>query len=657
MTNAAQPKSTRLLALYLTTLPWLPAAAATLFIKAKLIGGGEALEESQVFLMVREAGRIDAGGFAAFGRLIDQLSFYRSDLLWALWIVPGLLTLAAMTLPSRIRAWFVAAISAATIALLYFQRQAAFGAGGFVPWRTLADGAAWGVAHPGEIGNYLQSGGLARAGLLIASAAGLAYLSERLAARSGMPPVRRATAATLAAFAILTAAAWLPLGVSVWGHTGVYGRLAAAMFEIEAPASAVPSGSPVELANAYRALANAPGGASRSEFDGKARGYNLVLVVLETTPTTILDLSGPLDRMPNLRRLREHAWVGLRHHTTHPRSDRSLFSILTSFYSADLDRVFRAPRPFPGGVLNSLKQQGYHTGLYLPNGDVFDFETSMWHSLGLETLVEPAPNPNEPGYWFTDWKIRDRLDHEALRRMLDDIRELTARNEPFATVFYPQLGHAPWPDILEDGREHDVQRRGAEIVVREDRLFGEIIDALEQEGAIDRTLILVTGDHGIRIRPEDPAIPVGKVDAYSFEVPFLLYAPGIVASTEQLDWVTSHIDISPTIAALFGLASLPEAGQGSPVWDERITDRTTFFWSLDYHGAAGFHRGGQFAMWNSFYDRVYLNSALSFAAANAVPNGSNEYSRTKDTIRRMDEINARWMEALAPADDERLEPR
>jgi arylsulfatase A-like enzyme len=162
----------------------------------------------------------------------------------------------------------------------------------------------------------------------------------------------------------------------------------------------------------------------------------------------------------------------------------------------------------------------------------------------------------------------------------------------------------------------------------------------------------VTGDLGIRIRPEDPALPVGKVDAYSFQVPCLLYAPGIVGRTESIGWVTSHIDISPTIAALFGHAALPAAAQGSPLWDDRIKDRTTFFWSLDYHGAAGFQREGRFAMWNSFYDRVYLNSSLAFDAADAAPNDSEDYSFTKTTIRTMDEINAQWVEALVNAGSE-----
>jgi phosphoglycerol transferase MdoB-like AlkP superfamily enzyme len=650
--QVAQSKSTRFIALYLAILPWIPAAAATMFIKLKLIGGGAPYEESQTLLMVREAGRVDAGGFAAWGRLIDQLSFYRSDLLWALWVVPAILIGAAVALPVRMRAWFVAACSSAAIAILYFQRQAEFGAGRFVSWQTLADSAAWGIAHPGEIGNYLQPGGLARASVLIASVAGLAFISGRLAARSGAPLVRYTTAAVLAVFTILTATAWRPVGVIVWAHTGVYQRVAVAMLEIEQPPPAVTSGDPVKLASAYRALVNAPDEAVPSQFDGKASGYNLILVVLETTPTRILDLSGPLDRLPNLRRLRENAWIGPHHHTTHPRSDRAFFSILTSIYSADLDRIFSVQRQFSGGFLNGLKQRGYHTGLYLPNGDVFDFETSMWRTLGFETLVEPAPKVNEPDFWSTDWKIRDRLDHEALWRMLDDIRGLTARNEPFATVFYPQLGHAPWPDILKDGREPNLQRRGEEILIREDRLFGEIIDALNETGAMDNTLIVVTGDHGIRSRPEDPDIPVGKIDAYSFQVPFLLYAPGIIEATESLDWITSHIDIGPTISALFGLEPAPSASQGSPVWDGRIRDRTTFFWSLDYHGAAGFSHGAGFAMWNSFYDRVYLSDVLAFDAANAVPNDSTDYSFTKGTIRKMDEINTRWVEALFVAGEE-----
>ena len=647
MAQAAESKSTRFIALYLAILPWIPAAATTVFIKLKLTGF-----DARYFLSAREAGRVDAGGFVAWGRLIDQLSFCRSDLLWALWVVPAVLMGAAVALPVRVRAWFVAACSSAVIAVLYFQRQAQFGAGRFVSWQSLADSAVWGIAHPGEIGKYLQPGGLARVGVLIASVAGLAFISGRLAARSGAPPVRYATAAVLALFAIVTATAWRPLGVVIWAHTGVYERVAVAMLEIEQPPPPVTGGDPVKLASSYRALAHAPDGVVPSPFDGKARGYNLILVVLETTPTRILDLTGPLDRMPNLRRLRENAWVGPHHHTTHPRSARAFFSILTSIYSADLDRIFSVQRQFSGGFLNGLKQRGYHTGLYLPNGDIYDFETSMWRSLGFETLGNPAPKATDPEFWSTDWKIRDRLDHEALWRMLDDIRGLTARNEPFATVFYPQLGHGPWLDILEDGRERSLQRRGEEILIHEDRLFGEIIDALNETGAMDHTLIVVTGDHGVRNRVEDPDIPVGKIDAYSFQVPFLLYAPGIVETTESLDWVTSHIDIGPTISALFGLESDPSASQGSPVWDERIRDRKTFFWSLHYHGAAGFSHAGGFAMWNSFYDRVYLSDILAFNAANAVPNDSTDYSFTKGTIRKMDEINTRWVEALFVAGDE-----
>ncbi len=160
---------------------------------------------------------------------------------------------------------------------------------------------------------------------------------------------------------------------------------------------------------------------------------------------------------------------------------------------------------------------------------------------------------------------------------------------------------------------------------------------------MDRTLIVVTGDHGIRVRKEDPSLPLGKVDAYSFHVPFLLYAPGILDQTTQIPWVTSHIDLSPTLSDLFGLELPPASTQGSVIWDPKLKNRTTFFWAEELHGSVGLHRDGKFLMWNTFYDRVYQNSPLSFDSRHIVPNDSELYAETTALFRQMQNINRRWI--------------
>ena len=56
------------------------------------------------------------------------------------------------------------------------------------------------------------------------------------------------------------------------------------------------------------------------------------------------------------------------------------------------------------------------------------------------------------------------------------------------------------------------------------------------------------------------------IDAYSFHVPLLVYAPEALRSTSNIASLTSHIDIQPTVLDLLGLEKGREFEQGSPIW-------------------------------------------------------------------------------------------
>jgi arylsulfatase A-like enzyme len=55
------------------------------------------------------------------------------------------------------------------------------------------------------------------------------------------------------------------------------------------------------------------------------------------------------------------------------------------------------------------------------------------------------------------------------------------------------------------------------------------------------------------------------MDDYAFHVPLLLYAPGILKRSERIDYVTSHIDITPSILDLAGISAGREKEQGAPL--------------------------------------------------------------------------------------------
>lgn len=91
-----------------------------------------------------------------------------------------------------------------------------------------------------------------------------------------------------------------------------------------------------------------------------------------------------------------------------------------------------------------------------------------------------------------------------------------------------------------------------------DRLLGVVLDRLEASGALDRTLVLVTADHGIGFRP---GLAARALDAGAFAeatLPELAYAPLFVKTPGQRggevdDRDVQLIDILPTVADLVGV--------------------------------------------------------------------------------------------------------
>jgi len=69
----------------------------------------------------------------------------------------------------------------------------------------------------------------------------------------------------------------------------------------------------------------------------------------------------------------------------------------------------------------------------------------------------------------------------------------------------------------------------------QDKWLGQIVEQLSNDGRLDKTIIVVTGDHGIRTATEDPSFePHGLAPDYSFHVPLLIFAPKVLESQQTI---------------------------------------------------------------------------------------------------------------------------
>jgi arylsulfatase A-like enzyme len=136
------------------------------------------------------------------------------------------------------------------------------------------------------------------------------------------------------------------------------------------------------------------------------------------------------------------------------------------------------------------------------------------------------------------------------------------------------------------------------------------------------------------------------IDEYSFHVPLLIYAPQALNHPETVPWITSHIDVVPSLLDLLGIERERDSEQGSPIWDSRLQERTTFFFANHFCGADAYYSNGQFFMRSAVSDTVYQNDCLHFDASHAVPPTSPRYAEVTAAIRRMVGLQETWAATL-----------
>ena len=385
-----------------------------------------------------------------------------------------------------------------------------------------------------------------------------------------------------------------------------------------------------QVMDKWREITRTPIPQSSPAYFGAAGDYDVLCFVMETAPARCADLTEDLAHLPHVQKLSQQAWIGSNHYSTYPYTRRALFSLVTSWYPTDTEYFDSSGKgKHTPGLMQSLAKRGYITAAYKSDQDSPDDE-DLQHSEGIASLVwgqkEAIPADAE------GWRIKSRADRSALNSLKRDIAKWTAANQRYAVMYLPQIGHAPWGDVRDDGKPRTTIERGRAIIELQDQFLGEIIAVLKSAGRLDRTIILFTGDHGVRTRREDPDFEGGVISSYSFRVPFLLYVPGVQTKSQTITWQTSHIDLTPSILDLLGITEDREYEMGCPIWDSRLENRIIFFWAGIYLGADGCYDSGVYHMWQRVSDLTYSSHQLDFKDTSPLARGSPADEKIRNLI-------------------------
>jgi len=304
---------------------------------------------------------------------------------------------------------------------------------------------------------------------------------------------------------------------------------------------------------------------------------------------------------PNLDRMAEEGVLFTNFFCSAPQCSPSRASILTGRYPHShgliglTHRGFRLNRDEP--LLPALlAKAGYSTSLFGLQHESPDpymlgyqrvFEAESRSCLDVTPLVLDflAGQPDEPFFVMVGFSETHRPFPEY-RGPTDDVEGL------------PYL-----PDV------EDVRRdvAGLNILVRRvDEKVGEILDAVDDAGLGERTLIIFTTDHGI-------AFPGAKATLFDpgIEVSMIMRGPCGFEGGRKIDAMLTNMDIAPTILESCGLP-VPKEMQGRSIMPlireeiEHLHER--IFVEQTYHAAYDPIRGvrtARFKYIRSFEERPF----------------------------------------------------
>ena len=121
----------------------------------------------------------------------------------------------------------------------------------------------------------------------------------------------------------------------------------------------------------------------------------------------------------------------------------------------------------------------------------------------------------------------------------------------------------------------------------------------------------------------------------AFNVPFLLYGPGLFEKQIRLPYVTSHVDIAPTLLALTGIQDDSWLHHGTHMLDQRLSERVTFMMNTNLSPVSGFRWNGCHYTLNDLTGKVQVRDVSSIESRETSQCDGTSATLSDDAVRSM----------------------
>jgi arylsulfatase A-like enzyme/Flp pilus assembly protein TadD len=237
-------------------------------------------------------------------------------------------------------------------------------------------------------------------------------------------------------------------------------------------------------------------------------------------------------------------------------------------------------------IATFLKQAGYRTGAFV---GAFVLDSRFGLAKDFDVYDDRLPHAGRASFHFaerrgdavvkaaTDWILGESaVGQSAIRNPQSEIPWFA-----WVHLFDP---HAPYdapPEFRAGRTPYDAE------VAYADAMVGRLVDALRAAGQLDRTLVLVTADHGESLGEHGETTHGLFAYESTLHVPLIISGPSMRAGV--VDTAVGHVDLVPTILDLLGATATSGSSdfEGQSLVNPIPADRALYFEALDAYLTRG----------------------------------------------------------------------
>jgi len=268
--------------------------------------------------------------------------------------------------------------------------------------------------------------------------------------------------------------------------------------------------------------------------------YNVVLIISETFTDQINSNENVSEIFPNFEKLKEDSLNFSEHYTSWPFSSKSIYSIFCGNYPSPTSVI--EMRVGGSHVCNSwvtdlVENSKYNNFTAYTGNFAYDNMGIFLERIGFSNQYDRVElNKNNK---FVENALS--IDDLSMVHKFDQWLEKNSQR-PFISTFITMNSHFPfWTPQKAFEKFGDPYVNSMHY---QDHFIGKMIELLQNKNIWDKTIFIVTGDHGKRVDQKQTSI----LSKSMFKIPLLVKIPKAAGSS--YNHITNHAQIGGTISKI-----------------------------------------------------------------------------------------------------------